>query len=385
MGYQITDAQRDLYRQTSARSRARKALAQAGADLKPIHPINNPRFDPTELMPQRSPSRLCALSLFSGGGGLDLGLERAGFAHVCSYDILDICGETLSANRPAWPVCRGSNGDVTGVDWTKMHQGIDLVHGGPPCQPFSVAGRQRGRNDERDMWPQFIRAVHALGPSAFIAENVPGLVQSRFADYVTESILQPLGDYRIRRFVLNAADFGVPQNRRRVFFVGFASAAAAERFHQPAPTHGPPEPDLFAPPAATGARWALGLPDIGFDEPAPTLRSGFTGPRKTTGVINSKASLERWTRLQIWPHGVAVSREAAHRFPPENGHFRLSVQDCALLQGFPADWRFSGAVYQVLGQIGNSVAPPVAYQVACAVRAALAGEQSPTVRLVKRA
>jgi DNA (cytosine-5)-methyltransferase 1 len=101
------------------------------------------------------------------------------------------------------------------------------------------------------------------------------------------------------------------------------------------------------------------------------LRSGFTGPRKTTGVVNSKASLRIWTALEIWPHGVQSSSAMARAFFPENGHVRLTVGDCALLQGFPADWRFAGAVYQALGQIGNSVCPPVAYRVALNVARAL--------------
>jgi DNA (cytosine-5)-methyltransferase 1 len=338
----------------------------------PLHPINAPTFDPATLMPQQSPCGLRALSLFAGGGGLDLGFERAGFTHAASWEILPICGQTFALNRPNWRVYAGPGGDVKDADWHALKGAVDVIHGGPPCQPFSVAGHGRGRLDERDMWPELVRAVHALEPSAFVAENVPGLVQARFAEYVQQAILEPLAGYRIFRFVLNAADFGVPQTRRRVFFVGFRSEVSAGRFSVPEPTHGDPM-DLFAGAAVTGVRAALGLPEIGFDDVCPTLRSGFTGPRKTTGVINSKASLEKWRQLQIWPHGVAQSREAAHRFPPENGHFRLSVQDCALIQGFPADWQFAGAVYQVLGQIGNSVAPPVAYQVALAVRKALLG------------
>ncbi len=120
-----------------------------------------------------------------------------------------------------------------------------------------------------------------------------------------------------------------------------------------------------------GARAALGLSDIGFDCHSPTLRSGFTGPRKTTSVLNSRASLNVWNKLHIWPNGVQGDRDAAARFPPENGHFRLSVQDCAVLQGFPDSWSFRGATYQIIGQIGNSVCPPVGYAVACAIADAL--------------
>ena len=88
-------------------------------------------------------------------------------------------------------------------------------------------------------------------------------------------------------------------------------------------------------------------------------------------MLNSKASLKVWHQLSIWPNGVQPTRSMASAYTAENGHFRMSVDDCALLQGFPEAWRFSGAVYQALGQIGNSVCPPVAYVVARQVARAL--------------
>lgn len=113
-----------------------------------------------------------------------------------------------------------------------------------------------------------------------------------------------------------------------------------------------------------GVREALGLPDIGYDDLAPTFRSGFTGPRGATSVNSSTAALRSWKRLGIWPHGVAIDRESARLFVPENEHFRLSIPDCCLLQGFPEAWTFAGRVWSVLGQLGNSVVPPVAYHLA---------------------
>lgn len=268
----------------------------------------------------------------------------------------------------------GEDGDVTTVNWNK-YKGIDIIHGGPPCQPFSIAGKQLGAGDERDMWPSFINAVLELKPSVFVAENVPGMLDPKFSRYVEEAVLRPLTpDYKILKFRASAADFGVPQVRRRVFFVGFKSAKAVDRFIVPKPTH-KVDDDLFTKLGkyTMGVREALGLEDSGFDCFAPTLRSGFTGPRKTTSILNSKASQAVWERLGIWPNGVQKSREAAIRFPPENGHFRLSVQDCAILQGFPEKWVFEGAAYQKIGQIGNSVCPPVAYAVAKAVAKAIKG------------
>lgn len=376
MPYELTDEQRDRYRATSIRSQLRKQeLLRDHSEEAPAQGVElGERLDPNDLMPLLEPNGLTSLSLFAGGGGLDLGFERAGFDHRASFEILDICGSTLRANRPEWDVRSGETaGDVRAAPFTPL-RGVDVVHGGPPCQPFSTAGKQAGADDPRNMWPDFVRCVLQTRPRAFIAENVPGMLDRKFEGFVAENILAPLeGNYTVFKFKLAAHDFGVPQARRRVFFVGFRAARDAARWVQPTPTHGDVE-DLFGPllPRNT-ARRSLGLPDIGYDEVAPTLRSGFTGPRNTTGVLNSKASLKVWNDLQVWPNGVQPSRSIANAYPPENGHFRMSVDDCALLQGFPADWRFSGAVYQALGQIGNSVCPPVAYAVARQVARALQG------------
>ena len=376
MPYELTDEQRDRYRAISIRSQLRKQKLLRDHDANA--PTNGvelaDRLDPNDLMPQLEANGLTSLSLFSGGGGLDLGFERAGFDHSASFEILDICGETLRSNRPEWDVRSGNEaGDVRSVAFSTF-RGVDVVHGGPPCQPFSTAGKQAGADDPRNMWPEFVRCVIQTRPRAFIAENVPGMLDRKFEDFVRENVLGPLeGKYTIFKFKLAAHDFGVPQARRRVFFVGFRAARDAARWVQPVPTHGDVD-GLFGPllPRNT-ARRSLGLPDIGRDEVAPTLRSGFTGPRNTTGVLNSKASLKVWGDLQLWPNGVQPTRSIANAYPPENQHFRMSVDDCALLQGFPADWRFSGAVYQALGQIGNSVCPPVAYAVARQVARALTG------------
>ncbi len=309
---------------------------------------------------------------------MDLGFDRAGFRHLASYELLQVGGQTLCANRPRWKVHAGQeSGDVRTVDWAPLKGRVDVLHGGPPCQPFSVAGKQQGSSDERDMWPEFVRAVLATRPRAFVAENVPGLLDPKFEGYLAQSLFEPLKAFRIASFRLNACGFGVPQKRVRVFFVGFRDEKAFAAFRIPQDTHTYQhlvgKTPLFealragCPKRCMGIRESLGLPQIGFDALSPTLRSGFTGPRKTTSVVNSSASLKLWSQLQIWPHGVAPSRERAHLFVPENRHFRLSVQDCATIQGFPESWHFAGAVYQVLGQVGNSVSPPVAYQVARAV------------------
>lgn len=378
--YALSAGQRDVYRQIAHAARLNKQAAELGY-AEVAHPINTPRLSAASLMPQQANSQLHCLSLFSGGGGLDVGFDRAGYTHQGSFELIPICGETIRQNRKNWRVHSGlGEGDVTQVDWQPYQGKVDVLHGGPPCQPFSIAGQQKGIEDERDMWGEFIRAVNTIQPRAFVAENVLGILHPKFEHFVQNHILAPLSAYHIAMFTLNAADFGVPQIRRRVFFVGFANRQDYQRFTPPQPTHtwvqlrSTPQihtADLFQLPSTMGVREALGLDDIGFDDLAPTLRSGFTGKRNTTSILNSSAGQKTWGAMGIWPNGVQASREKASAFPAENKHFRLSVQDCALLQGFPEDWRFAGAVYQILGQIGNSVSPPVGYAVACSVANAL--------------
>lgn len=382
--YDLTVEQRDEYSRISRESRLAKLAAVQG-DLESLHGVNIPKFKPELLMPKIQANGLRCLSLFSGGGGLDLGFDRAGYEHHGSFELIPICGETLRFNNPNWSIYSGINdGDVTKVEWDRFVDTIEVIHGGPPCQPFSIAGQQKGHEDERNMWGEFSRAVNSIKPRAFVAENVLGLLNPKFTGFIQKYILDQLQSYHITMFEMNSADFGVPQIRRRVFFVGFKDENDFARFVKPEPTHmwnrlkngqltHEENFELFeqSKPLTMGVREALGLPEIGFESLAPTLRSGFTGKRNTTSVLNSAAGQKAWGDLGIWPNGVQSSREMASAFPAKFGHFRLSVQDCGLLQGFPESWKFSGAVYQALGQIGNSVAPPVGYAVARSVAKAL--------------
>lgn len=380
--YNITEEKREEYRRISLESRLAKLGADNGVHTS-LHAENTPILEPNELMPQLPPNDLRALSLFSGGGGLDLGFDRAGYTHKASYELIPICKETLKKNRPNWEVFGGpEEGDVTKVDWSRYEGEVDLIHGGPPCQPFSIAGQQKGEDDERNMWGEFNRAVNTIKPQAFVAENVLGLLNPKFKGFVQKYILDELSDYHIVRFEMHASLFGVPQIRKRVFFVGFKSKKAFSAFNIPNPTHSVEHLGYVAKESTAslfdeikqrtmGVRESLGLSDIGFDNLAPTIRSGFTGKRNTTSVLNSSAGQKSWGDMELWPNGVQADRARASRFPAKYDHFRLSVKDVGLIQGFPEDWEFSGAVYQILGQIGNSVSPPIAYQVAKNVAAAL--------------
>jgi DNA (cytosine-5)-methyltransferase 1 len=379
----LTAEQRETFRARSLSSKAAKELSlHTNESATPAHPIYQPRLRPEALMPRQPSLGLTALSLFSGGGGIDLGFDLAGFDHVASYEIMTEAAETLRRNRPNWRVFGGSEGDVTGVDFRQFRGLVDVIHGGPPCQPFSTAGRQRGAEDARNLFPELVRAVREVNPRAFVAENVPSLAQAKFSSFVETEILQPLSrEYHVASFLLKAADFGVPQRRVRLFFVGLAKRHFDQPFRAPETTHQFGDTNehaggLFAalepqPQPCMGAREALGLPNSGYDALSPTLRSGLTGPRHTTSILSSVSALKEWQRLGIWPNGVQLTRELASRFGASEGHYRLSIADCAILQGFPEDWKFTGAVYMATGQIGNSVAPPVAYALASALGQAL--------------
>lgn len=376
-GWDLTDAERQTFRDRSRQSRAAK-MASLRRDAAQVQPIPVPGLQPATLMPRCHGNSLRSLSLFSGGGGLDLGFDLAGFEHVASFEVVRDAADTLRRNRPNWDVRSGASGNVATIDWHTFRGQVDVVHGGPPCQPFSVAGRQKGGADERELLPEFARAVAQITPLAFVVENVAALAGPKFADYLNQALIAKVRrNYHVSMGLLAASSFGVPQSRTRLFIVGIRMDRQRE-CRLPDPTHtfdhlvtDQSQRLLTLDPSTLkrcmGAREALGLPDIGYDALAPTLRSGLTGPRHTTSILSSVAALKTWSRLGIWPNGVAADRERASRFAAAGGHFRLAVADCALLQGFPESWGFDGAVYMAIGQIGNSVAPPVAYSVARAV------------------
>jgi DNA (cytosine-5)-methyltransferase 1 len=368
--WSLSEERRAAYRRSARAAHLAKRRALSGTGPEPIHEINVPRLHPERLIPGVRSNGLRALSLFSGGGGLDLGFDRAGYEHVASYDVLPAAGDTLRACRPDWTIHSGpESGDVASVAWRRYRGAVDVLHGAAPCQPFSVAGRQRGSRDTRDMLAHLVEAVLAVRPVAFVTENVPALGGPKFTRYLRRAFHRPLGEsYEICEFELEAESYGVPQRRRRRFWVGLRRSRRA-RFTEPRATHLAFGSDDVA--ACMGARAALGLPDIERDGVAPTVRSPLTGPRHTTSVVNSASAVQAWANLEIWPHGVAPTRDQARAFVTRNRHFRLSVADVAVLQGFPESWSFSGPTYMALGQIGNAVPPPVAYALARSLADAL--------------
>lgn len=212
-----------------------------------------------------------SVELFAGAGGLGIGLHQAGFKPVNVIEWDRYCCDTLRENkaRKAKSVSMWSaitEGDVRDVDFTRYEGKIELVSGGPPCQPFSMGGKHKANGDTRDMFPQAIRAVREARPPAFIFENVKGLTRASFRNYFEyirlqlehPSVTQRKSEswtehharlerhhtsgkrrdlhYRVVTRLLNAADYGVPQRRERVVFVGFRDDLNIE-WNFPAETH----------------------------------------------------------------------------------------------------------------------------------------------------
>ena len=296
---------------------------------------------------------------------MDLGFERCGFRTMVAFDIIKICGDTLRHNLPCCDVYSGQDGDVVNIDFTQYKNHIDVVIGGPPCQPFSSLGRGDGNKDDRDMWPHFIRAVLSIRPVAFVAENVTSLVHNHKFHAYFRSILDELNlTYKTSFFIANTHKFGVPQDRSRLFIVGVIRDRNLPSFNIPIGDYST-ELDLFVSDKTTyKARECLGLTNIGVERIAPTITAnGFTG--KTPSIGSASGSLNIWRKLKICPSGVKMTREEADREPDLiRGHYRLSVPEVAYLQGFSDDWEIKGTVCDRLGQIGNSVSPVVAYRIA---------------------
>jgi DNA (cytosine-5)-methyltransferase 1 len=305
---------------------------------------------------------MTSIEICAGAGGQALGLEQAGFRHVCLVEIDSHACDTLSINRPKWNVIRGDIRDFSAIDL----QGIDLLAGGVPCPPFSKAGKQLGEGDERDLFPEAIRLARECMPRAVMIENVRGILDAKFEDYRAK-IMQDLTElgYKAEWRLLNASDFGVPQLRPRVVFVALRQDIAGyfrwpEVRDAPPPTVGEALFDLMGERGWKGAKqWKERACDI-----APTL---VGGSKKHGGPDLGPTRAKRaWASLGVDGHGIA------ERVPDAKfiGMPRLTVRMAARIQGFPDDWVFSGSKTAAYRQIGNAFPPPVAKAVGIQIKLA---------------
>lgn len=365
-----------------------------------------------------------SVELFAGAGGLAMGMSRAGFRHsaVVEWDH-DSC-ETFRHNQRLhaqdvgeWPLFEG---DARAFDYSTVSGEVMVVSGGPPCQPFSMGGKARGHSDERDMFPQAVRAVRELRPKAFIFENVKGLMRESFSSYFEYIYLQlshpeitrvarekweehctrlerhhtskrARSTYNVVYRLLNAADYGVPQKRERVFLVGFRSDLGAQwcfpeathtetallrdqfvtgdywERHMVAKRHRPiPSPQVQARadrlrdmPLFEATPWAT-VRDAIADLPDPeqkTLNSIPNhvlnpGARSYPGHTGSPLDSPAKT-LKAGDHGVPGGENTLARSDGTVRYF--TVREAARLQTFPDDFIFCGSWSESMRQLGNAV------------------------------
>jgi DNA (cytosine-5)-methyltransferase 1 len=304
-----------------------------------------------------------SIELCAGAGGAAVGFEQAGFKHIALVEIDKHACETLRVNRPNWNVIEG---DLK-LFSAKSYRGADLVSAGVPCPPFSKAGKQLGKDDERDLFPEAIRIVSEVRPKAVIFENVKGLLDPIFAGY-REHIVQKMAEmgYQGEWKLLNASDYGTPQLRPRVIFVGLKKPywkffSWPEPHPEKAPSVGEVLFDLMSSAGWKGAKeWRKVANTI-----APTL---VGGSKKHGGPDLGPTRAKRaWEKLGVDGHGLA-NEPPAKDF---QGLPRLTVPMAAVLQGFPSDWKFLGKKTPAYRQVGNAFPAPVARAVGMSVIQAL--------------
>ncbi len=384
---------------------------------------------------------LRCVEMFAGAGGMALGLDAAGIEHeaIIEWDH-DACS-TLRENRRSGvaPICDWPEviqGDVRRFDFSTT-QGIDLVTGGPPCQPFSLGGKHRAFLDERDMFPAAIGAVRVARPRGFMFENVRGLTRATFSNYFSYILLQleypdlvarkrePWMDhlarlerhktkgadseYHVVSRVLDAADYGIPQRRERVFIVGFRKDLGRE-FSFPKQTHS--YEALLHSQWISGEYWEQnrvarrnrpvapeqlrvkidGLRDVYpslLHRPWKTVReaiSDLPDPEKTplsrlpqahkfqqgarSYVGHTGSSLDDPAKaLKAGDHGVPGGENMLRR--PDGSVRYFTVRESARIQTFPDDYIFIGSWTESMRQLGNAVPVDLAACVAKAVSAKL--------------
>ncbi|HRJ10326.1 MAG TPA: DNA cytosine methyltransferase [Prosthecobacter sp.] len=392
---------------------------------------------------RRAPvSQLRSIELFAGAGGLALASANAGFSHDAVLEFNHDACETIRANQRRgyevvrhWPLIEG---DVHDQSFTSWQGRIDLVSGGPPCQPFSIGGKHRAMADRRNLFPEAARVVRETRPRAFVFENVKGLTRQSFAKYFGYIVLQlsfpdivrrkdeewlehlsrlerirtqgarPDLSYKVVWRLLNAADYGVPQKRERVFFVGIRSDMeipwsfpqpthsrlallhdqwvagnywerhrVARRARPEAPARLPflPMEEMCLPSMAWPLPWLTvrdAIHDLG--EPARSQTSAIhpnhilqPGARSYPGHTGSPLD-EPAKTLKAGDHGVPGGENMLRH--PDGGVRYFSVRESCRLQTFPDEYVFEGSWTENMRQLGNAVPVRLGEVVLRSVRAA---------------
>lgn len=319
-------------------------------------------------MPTYTSIEICA-----GAGGQALGLHNAGFKHSVLVEIEKPACETLRLNNDThglgWGVIQEGCVQHFAEYEAHLYQGVDLVAGGVPCPPFSKAGKQLGKDDERDLFPAAIEIVRKVMPKAVMIENVSGLLDPKFDSYRTEinGAFERMG-YTTFWKLHNASDYGVPQLRPRVILVAmrdfYASYFKWPEYRIEPPSVGEALYDLMASNGWEGAGdWKQKANRI-----APTL---VGGSKKHGGPdLGPSRARRAWQELHV--NGICVGDEPPSKgfvgYINRAGELRegfenmplLTVRMAARIQGFPDWWQFSGKKTAAYRQVGNAFPPPVA-------------------------
>jgi len=327
-----------------------------------------------------------ALDLFSGPGGLSLGMKSAGIEPIASVEKNKDAVETYSAHTPSAEHFRS---DIRKLSFERYRNKVEIVFGGPPCQPFSTGGLRQGVADTRNMFPEFIRALQEAQPDAFLAENVPGLATKSRKHYLAQLLhgFERAG-YNVAWQVVSGADYGVPQKRRRLIIVGMRKGS----FWFPKPTHGP---GTDRPHVASSSIIDKAKP-LGEPPECPVVYAKYPDPRRSpyaghvyngggrpidlgapchTLLASAGGYKTHWVdTLDIAPaYAAHLMAGGAPRDGSVPGARRLTPEESALIQTFPAGMWFAGSRSSQYTQIGDAVPPMLGKVLGEALRAQLQG------------
>ena len=331
-----------------------------------------------------------SIDLFSGAGGLTLGLKAAGFEVAAAVEIRKDAMDTFCTHSAD---AVHFNQDVRTINFRQFRGKIDFVSGGPPCQPFSMGGLRKAEADKRDMIPEFIRCLEEACPDAFIMENVPGLITNHTRSYF-DSVLTRLAKlgFTLNWSVVNSADYGVPQKRKRLFVLG----ARTQLLKFPKPTHGEGTKKRHIESRSLLKAEPIGevpncpvkfakFPDL---RPSPYAGQVYNGGGRPidphgpchTILASSGGYKTHWVDTQhIAPEYHAHLRKGGK--PREGevpGARRLTVEECSRIQTFPVTLKFMGSRSSQYTQVGDAVPPMLAEGLGRSVLAQLLGRAKDT-------
>ena len=303
-----------------------------------------------------------SVEICAGAGGQAIGLDQAGFEHLALVELEHLACQTLRYNKPEWNIIEK---DVRNFSAVK-YKGIDLLAGGVPCPPFSIAGKQLGKDDERDLFPEALRLVRECSPKAVMIENVKGILSAKFELYRNQIIaeLNSLG-YQCSWKLINSSDYGVSQLRPRAILVALKN----EYFNS---FKWPEKNRTLAP--SVGELLYEEITSLGWDASDWLNKAGSIaltlvgGSKKHGGAdLGPTRAKEAWANMGICGKGLADLPPAANF----TGMPRLTLQMTALIQGFPSSWKFAGSKTPAYRQVGNAFPPPVAKAVGRSIISAL--------------